>query len=765
MFLRKRLLSLFFLSSVTYAGELPLYISADKVTFDEKNDLLLANGCVEISEFLKDSGDIKAPFFKKKFKTLSPEKKQPSKKIKNERYLRADSLTYNRKTKELTLKGHIVFQDENDNVIHADSLIFDDQFNNGFIEHVKVLLTEDEGRITAQKATRQNGKVNIFKRAMYSPCKVCKDSPIPLWQLRAKTITHDQGEQEITYQNATMDIYGVPLLYAPYFFHPDPAVKRKSGFLFPTLGQSNNLGPAIKTPYFYVIDRHSDLTISPIITGKQGPILAAEYRKRIHRGDLKLAGSITESRKLNRNNLRSNQSEKTPPKTRFHLQAQGRFELSDYDLATIDINRASDTIYLRRYSIVTDSAIVARNKNLTSEAKVERFKGGTYAAIKGYAFQTDKPKTTPLVFPLAQFTHQTDPGKYSEILTFDTHLQNLSRPNQIPGIVPRNSQRAITQGRMYLPYIHRSGQMIEWESLLRGDLYNIDGFTRPEATRKSQYAAGRLFPQTAVTWRIPLINRGSASAWMLEPLMQLNLAPSGLNPQKIPNEDSRLSELDDTNLFFLSRMNGFDRTDTGQRFVYGLNNGFYGPQRTRLFWFIGQSQRLNKRKGSIIGDQQHTSDYVTKIQVYPSEYFKIHYRGRFSKRGDNQLSEVTTNLGKPLFCLSSTYIFVTKNDTPIQKDIRQVNWSLSSHFLENWKVSFSQNQNLVRSQKNSSANMASLMYENDCFQTSFGIFQTRYRDRDLHPDKGFLIQFSFKNLGTFKPTSSGNFPNMTTRTL
>ena len=89
MFLRKRLLSLFFLSSVTYAGELPLYISADKVTFDEKNDLLLANGCVEISEFLKDSGDIKAPFFKKKFKTLSPEKKQPSKKIKNERYFNA----------------------------------------------------------------------------------------------------------------------------------------------------------------------------------------------------------------------------------------------------------------------------------------------------------------------------------------------------------------------------------------------------------------------------------------------------------------------------------------------------------------------------------------------------------------------------------------------------------------------------------------------------------------------------------------------------
>lgn len=740
-------------------------MSGDKVVFDEVRDTLTAEGNVEVSEFLDPSRNSKAPFFKKKFKTLSKEEKTKSSHAKPERYLRADHMTYDRKNKVLSLSGNIIFQDEHGNIIHADVLTFDEHFDNGFVEHIKILLTEEEGRMTAQKVTRKNGKKNIFKRATYSPCQICDTSPLPLWQLRAHDVIQDQEKEELTYRHVTMDVYGFPVLYAPYFFHPDPSVKRKSGFLFPTFSQSNALGAAIKVPYYYVIDNHSDLTLSPILTSKQGPIMLAEYRKRVRRGEVKLAGSLTSSRKLNRKNLRVNEVEPTPPKTRFHVQAQGRFELSDYDLATFNINRASDTTYLRRYTIVTDSALVAKNKNLTSEAKLERFKGGTYAAVKGYAFQTDRPRTTPLAFPLGQLTHQTDAGRFGEILTFDTRVQNLSRKSQISGIAPRNSQRIITQGKMYVPYIHRSGQMLEWESQMRGDLYHIDHFTRPGTTRPSAYAAGRIFPQTAVTWRMPLMNPGKQASWMLEPLMQVNVSPSGLNDSKIPNEDSRLSELDDTNLFFLSRMNGFDRTDTGQRFVYGLNNGFYGPKNTRVFWFFGQSQRINRRGGELIGDRKHASDYVTRLQVYPSEYFKVHYRGRFTKEGNNRLSEITTNLGKPIFTLSTTYIFVNKRDTPIQREIRQLNWHLSSQFHENWRIGFSQNQNLVRSQKNSKAHMASLMYENDCFQTSLGVFQTSYRDRDIRPDKGFLVQFSFKNLGVFKPTSSGSFPNMTTRTL
>lgn len=756
-----RILSVLTLSTALYAQEPPLLIHADKISYTQDSDVLIAEGNIEISQFLSQLNK-KASFFKKKFKSDSFDKNQNDF---PERYLKADKLTYNRKTKILTFTGNIIFIDENDNVIHASKLEFDDKFEDGFVEDIKILLAEDEGRLTAESAERKNGNENRFHRAIYSPCKICKDSPIPIWQLRAREVIHDQEEQKLKYKDVSMDIYGVPTLYTPYFFHPDPSVKRKSGFLFPTFGHSTDLGSSIRVPYFYVIDPHSDLLITPTITTKQGPVLFTQYRKRFERGELELQGSITHTKHLDRQRLRNTQNAKVPPRVRYHISAKGRFELSDYDLITFDINRASDTTYLRRYNIVSDSPLFAQNKNLTSEARYERFKGNAYGVIKGYAFQTDRPRTTPAVFPLARWMHQTDPGRFGEIFNFDAHIQSLHRKEQIKSVVPRTSHRGVAQAKMYVPYVMRTGQMLEWESSVRSDAYHIDTFTRPDKNRSDSYAAARLLPQTALTMRYPLLSSNKNASWMLEPLMQLNLAPSGLNPTKIPNEDSRLSELDDVNLFFLSRMNGFDQTDSGQRFVYGLNNSFYGPNKIKLNWFIGQSKRLNRRVVRIIGEREQSSDYVTRVQLFPSEWFRIHYRGRFSPKGSNRFSEITTNFGKPILSLNSSYIFVTKFDTPGTQDIKQVNMQLSSKIHENWLITLTQNRNLAKAQKSAQANMLSIAYENDCFQTSIGVFQTKYRDRDIKPSKGFLIQFSFKNLGTVRPLASSSFPTILTRRL
>ena len=47
------------------------------------------------------------------------------------------------------------------------------------------------------------------------------------------------------------------------FFHPDPTVKRQSGFLIPRFSQTNTLGTALQIPYFKVISENKDLTFTP----------------------------------------------------------------------------------------------------------------------------------------------------------------------------------------------------------------------------------------------------------------------------------------------------------------------------------------------------------------------------------------------------------------------------------------------------------------------------------------------------------------------
>ena len=48
----------------------------------------------------------------------------------------------------------------------------------------------------------------------------------------------DLENKRIEYRDALLDIYGVPVMYLPYFSHADPSVKRASGFLVPSIGSS-----------------------------------------------------------------------------------------------------------------------------------------------------------------------------------------------------------------------------------------------------------------------------------------------------------------------------------------------------------------------------------------------------------------------------------------------------------------------------------------------------------------------------------------------
>ena len=106
---------------------------------------------------------------------------------------------------------------------------------------------------------------------------------------------HDKNTREIRYQNARLELYGVPVAYTPFFSHPDPGVKRKSGFLTPSFGLSGNLGTFIQAPYFWAIDESKDATFSPIYTRDAGVVFSGEYRQHFNSGEFVVSGSVSEA--------------------------------------------------------------------------------------------------------------------------------------------------------------------------------------------------------------------------------------------------------------------------------------------------------------------------------------------------------------------------------------------------------------------------------------------------------------------------------------
>ena len=78
-----------------------------------------------------------------------------------------------------------------------------------------------------------------FRKGVFTTCK--KKDKCPPWKIRSGEFRHDKIKKQIIYKDAWLDIYDYPIVYFPRFFHPDPTVKRQSGFLKPKFGSSRLL--------------------------------------------------------------------------------------------------------------------------------------------------------------------------------------------------------------------------------------------------------------------------------------------------------------------------------------------------------------------------------------------------------------------------------------------------------------------------------------------------------------------------------------------
>ena len=127
-------------------------------------------------------------------------------------------------------------------------------------------------------------KKTVINNGIFTSCKL--NDNCPPWSIKAEKITHDKINKDMIYKNAILKIYDVPILYFPKFFHPDPSVERRSGFLQPQFNNSETLGSSLHIPYFKTLGPDKDLTFKPTFFEKltkfkkEKYILQSEFRKK-----------------------------------------------------------------------------------------------------------------------------------------------------------------------------------------------------------------------------------------------------------------------------------------------------------------------------------------------------------------------------------------------------------------------------------------------------------------------------------------------------
>jgi LPS-assembly protein len=676
----------------------PVLFKADQLRHERKLGIVIARGNVEITQ--------------------------------NDRVLRADTISYNQKTDTLKATGNIVLMEPTGDVMFADYAELTGNFKDGVIQNIRILLS-DNARVAAVGGRRIGGEVTEMRKVVYSPCRTClgPNRP-PIWQLKAVKVIHDRPAQTIEYRDAFLEFFGVPVFYTPYLSHPDPTVKRKSGFLTPRYGSDSQLGITLETPYYINIAPDKDLTLRPIITSDEGPVLAGQYRQRFTNGRFEFEGSGTRG------------SDETGNKEiRGHIFSKTRFDLTDTWRTGADIEFASDDTYLRRYGFRSPDT-------LTSHLFAEGFRGQNYAAAEAYYWRglaaDDDTGETPIVAPLLSYSALGQPGRGGGRWTLDANFLSLTRTSGT------DSRRLSLLGGWELPHIAPTGEVYRLYASLQSDAYFVDDVVADGAAPGTTLDGftGRIFPRIGLDWRFPFAQSSGGSTRILEPVAGIMISPNGGNPDKVPNEDSQDLEFDDTNLLSRNRFTGIDRVEGGQRLYYGLQMGWFGQAATTSA-FVGQSYRVRRDStfSTDSGLEDHFSDIVGRVAIKPNFPLNIQYRFRLDK-GDfsPRRNEVTASLGPKAFKLNVNYSFFGQGTGSGEfTDREEIITGFRSQITNEWAFSASTQRDLELDE--SLRHNFRLEYVCDCFKMSLDFTRTFTQDRDVRPTETIFLRLSFKNLG------------------
>ncbi len=483
------------------------------------------------------------------------------------RRLTASRIVFDQQTDRLEITGPIVLTEPTgQTLILASQADLAADLSEGILTSARLVLNQ-QLQLAANRIMRVSGRYTALQTVTASSCKVCKGNPTPLWEIRARRVVHDEVERQIYFDSAQLRLAGVPVFYIPRLRMPDPTLKRATGFLMPSIRTTSDLGTGIKVPYFIVLGKSGDLTLTPYLTARDSQTLGLRYRQAFATGLITLEGSVS------RDGL-------VVGKTRGYLRARGDFTLPERFQLSFDGQTVTDPAYLLDYGI-------DNTDRLDSRVEITRTRRNEHISARIISFQTlrdDEDNTTiPTVIADLTFHRRFSLGPLGGEggLRLQTHNHNRTSVSPVDG-----NGDGIADGRD----VGRISARIDWRRSFLLPM-GIEGSVLGEVTADAYSIAddatfggntSRTHGTAGVELRWPWTKtEASGAVQIIEPVVQLLYSSS--NAESLPNEDSVLVEFDEGNLFALDRFPGSDAVERGPRANVGVSWTRHDPRG----WSIG----------------------------------------------------------------------------------------------------------------------------------------------------------------------------------
>ncbi len=637
-------------------------------------------------------------------------------------HLKAQRIRYDNETGAMSIEGPLMLTEGKATTLLASSAELSADLRNGVLTSARIVL-DQQLRIDADEIERTNGRYTRLDGVAASSCRICADNPIPLWEIRASRVVHDQRERQLHFDNARLRVMGVPVFYIPHLRLPDPTLKRTTGFLTPRVRSTSRLGTGVKLPYFITLGDHRDLTLTPYVSGSTAT-LEYRYRQAFGSGDIEVEGAVSDD------DIRANA-------VRNHLFADGRFDLrNDYRLG-FDVEYASDDSYLLDYGYSGKDRLDS-SVTLTRTRRDLYFEAGLihYKSLRASEDNNEIPSFVGSFTRHVRFAPAWLGGNADMVI--DTLA--AYRDSDLRGDRGRDIVRARTALDWRRDWIFANGMKAAALSQARLDYYaNRQGFADEE---NGAFTTGTIGAEL----RWPMARTGpDGSHQVFEPVAQI-LWTSEEEPA-IANEDSALLEFDEGNLFAFSRFSGSDRIERGLRANLGATWTRFDRSGGALSLTLGRIIRSGDPGQFTAGSglAGATSDWLASAQFNLPDNLSIAGRALFNDRLEFTRSESRIAWRRAGLSLATTYIWL--ENAPAENRRKVSEWTFDSSLVlgKGWRGEFGLRHDFIAG-RTARASIG-LIYATECIEVDLSLSRRFTGSTNLHPTTDFGLSVSLTGFG------------------
>ena len=561
-------------------------------------------------------------------------------------------------------------------------------------------------------------ELKVYK-AVFSTCNI-ENKKCRGWEVNSDEFKHDKVNQIFEYKNSWLKLFDYKIFYTPYFNHPDPSVKRKSGFLTPSYSSSESLGFSLNVPYFKVLSNDKDITFNPKYYADKSFLLQNEYRQALKNSSIISDFSFLFGEAGTKGHLFYNQIGKLKDNLNFEINLQsveGDNYLKNHKLADASSLIEDDSVLISNLDLNWDFGI----SKLSTSFKIFEDLSKNYSDRYHY------------VFPDFSFSRNIKlPESYRGKFTFNSYGYNKFYDTNV-------SEAVITNDFLFESneFISKNGVATNYNVFLKNPTSYAENSTNFKDNEDYN-----LYGTIKLDTSLPMQKKVDLYTHYLKPVVSLRYSPNGNND--ISSKDILLNY---DNVFSLDRIGTSNQVEGGEALSLGLEfkrnlNG------SDIFDFkianvlklkenlkLPTKSKLNKTRSDIFGSIKYNINDNLNLGYDFSYDRDLKYSNLEGLLTEFKLNNIYTDF----------YYYTTDNDLGRNETIKNntiinlnnessIKFSTTKDLIEN----FTEFYNYIYT------------YETDCISLNLNYNKSYYQDGNLKPDESlsFLIKIiPFTELG------------------